>query len=240
MDHVLVQLEAGNAELQQAADLFVAVVDHGGDASACQAVGTGQPGGAGADHRHAVAGGLYRAQVRAPAAGQRGIDDVLLHRANGHRTELFQRAAAFAQPVLRAHPAAHFRQRIGAVAQRGRLVDAVFLHQLQPLRNGVVHRALPAAVRIAAVQAAAGLVLGIFLAELAVQLAPVAGRAQFHRNALRHGAGQVEELEGVLAAHGGLWNARGNVAGQRPALPENITQRVAGFRSATRCWRPSV
>ena len=53
-------------------------------------------------------------------------------------------------------------------------------------------------------------------------------------------SGEVEELEGVLAAHGGLWNARGNVAGQRPALPENITRRVAGFRSATRCWRPWV
>jgi hypothetical protein len=89
-----------------------------------------------------------------------------------------------------------------------------FLHQLQPLRDGVVHRALPAAVRVAAVQAASGLVLGIFLAELAVQLAPVAGRAQFHRDALRHGAGQVEELEGVLAAHGGLWNLRSPASGR--------------------------
>jgi hypothetical protein len=65
------------------------------------------------------------AQVRAPARGQRGIDDVLLDRADGDRTELLQRAAALAQPVLRADPAAHFRQRVGAVAQRGRFVDAV-------------------------------------------------------------------------------------------------------------------
>jgi hypothetical protein len=33
---------------------------------------------------------------------------------------------------------------------------------------------------------------------------PQSPDAQFHRDALRHGAGQVEELEGVLAAHGGL------------------------------------
>ncbi|KAG0777692.1 hypothetical protein G6F22_011700 [Rhizopus arrhizus] len=159
------------------------------DAGARQAVGTGQAGRAGTDHRNTLAGGLHRAQVGAPAAGQGGIDDVLLHRADGHRAEFLQRAAAFAQAVLRADAAAHFRQRVGAVAQRGRFVDAVLLHQLQPLRDGVVHGALPAAVRVAAVQAASGLVLGVFLAELAVQLTPVAGGAQFDRDALRHGAG---------------------------------------------------
>ncbi|MNV61874.1 hypothetical protein D3C71_1544000 [compost metagenome] len=130
-------------------------------------------------------------QVGLPAGGQCGIDDVLLHRANGDRAEFLQRAAAFAQAILRAHAAAHFRQRVGRMAQRGRFVDAVFLHQLQPLRNGVVHRALPAAVRVAAIQTAAGLVLRIGLVEFPVKLAPIAGRAQFHRNALRHGAGEV-------------------------------------------------
>lgn len=247
-DHVLVQLEAGNAKLQQATNLLVAVVDHGSDAGMREAVGTGQAGRAGTDHRHRVAGGLHGGHVRPPAGGQRGIDDVLLYRADGHCAELLQRAAAFAQPVLRADPAAHFRQRVGAVAQGGRFMDAVFLHQLQPLRNGVVHRALPAAVGVAAIQAAAGLVLGVFLAELAVQLTPVAGGAQFDRDALRHGAGQVEELEGVLAAHGGLFDvfrlpASGRhyvILGCRPAAGTAVRRRVAGFRSATRCWRPSV
>ncbi|KAG0920140.1 hypothetical protein G6F32_015748 [Rhizopus arrhizus] len=70
VNHLLVQLEAGNAELQQAADLFVAVVDHGGDAGARQAVGTGHDRPAGTDHRNTLAGGLHRAQVGAPAAGQ--------------------------------------------------------------------------------------------------------------------------------------------------------------------------
>ncbi len=180
-----------------------------------QLVGARQPGRAGTDHRHALAGGLHRAHVRAPAGGQRGIHDVLLNRTDGHRAELLQRAAAFAQAVLRAHPAAHFRQRVGRVAQRGRFVDAVFLHQLQPLRDRVVHRALPAAIRVAAIQTAPGLELRVFLAELAVQLAPVAGGAQFDRDALRHRPGQIEELESLLAAHGLLC---GEVAGQRPGL----------------------
>ncbi|MNS86672.1 hypothetical protein D3C72_1205830 [compost metagenome] len=228
-DHVLVQLEAGDAELQQATDLLVAVVDHSGDAGMRQAVGTGQARWAGTDHGHRVAGGLHRRHVRPPAGGQCRVDDVLLHCADGDRAELLQRAAAFAQTVLRAYPAAHFRQRVGAVAQRGRFMDAVFLHQLQPLRNGVVHRALPAAVRVAAVQATAGLVLRVFLAELSVQLTPVAGGAQFDRDALRHGPGQVEELEGVLAAHDRLGSA-----------VRALTRRGAGFRSATRCWRPWV
>ncbi len=167
-----------------------------------QLVGTRQPGRAGTDHRHALAGGFHRAHVRAPAGGQRGIHDVLLDRADRDRAEFLQRAAALAQAVLRAHAATHFRQRIGRVAQRGRFVDAVLLHQLQPLRDRVVHRALPAAVRVAAIQAAPRLELRVFLAELAVQLAPVAGGAQFDRDALRHRPGQIEELESLLAAHG--------------------------------------
>src|SRR5690606_26961461 len=93
------------------------------------------------------------------------------------------------------------RQRVGAVTQVGRLADAVLLHQLQPLRDGVVHRALPAAVRVAAVQAAPRLVLGLRRADAAVQLAPVAGGTQLDRNAPRHLTRQLEELENLLAAH---------------------------------------
>ena len=110
VDHRLVQLEAGNAELQQAADLLVAVEHGGGDAAAHQPVGAGQPGRAGTDHRDLLAGGDHLGQVRAPALRERGIDDVLLHRADGHRAELVvQCARAFAQAVLRAHAAAHLR-----------------------------------------------------------------------------------------------------------------------------------
>ena len=44
------------------------------------------------------------------------------------------------------------------MAERRRFDDAAFARQFQPLRDAVVQRAAPAAIRIAAVQAAAGLV----------------------------------------------------------------------------------
>src|SRR5690606_7653753 len=179
-------------------------------------VRTGDAGRTGADHRHAVAGRLHRRQVRAPALLEGGIDDVLLHRADGDRAEaVVERAAALAQAVLRTHAAADFGQRIGRVAQVRRLADAVFLHQLQPLRDGVVYRALPAAVRIAAVQAASGLVAGFLRAEAAVQLAPVAGGTQFDRDAPRHLARHLEELENLLTAHGCTLSSSGPQAGTR-------------------------
>ena len=74
-----------------------------------QTVGTGQASRAGTDHRDLVAAGQHIAQLRLPAGGQGGINDVFLHRTDGHRTEFFQRAAALAQAVLRADPAADFR-----------------------------------------------------------------------------------------------------------------------------------
>ena len=64
--------------------------------------------------------------------------------------------------------------------------DAAFARQLQPVRDVVVQRALPRAVRIAAVQAAPGLVLGLGVAEAAVHLAPVAALAQLQRDPRRH------------------------------------------------------
>ena len=243
-DHVLVQLEVRDAVLEQAADLFVAVKHHGLHAGPGQAVGTGQPGRAGADHRHPLAGLRYMVQIRGPAGGQGGIDDVFLHRADGHRAEFLQRAAALAQAVLRADPAADLGQRVGAVAQGGRLVDAVLLHQLQPLRDGVVHRAFPRAVRVAAVQAAAGLVLRLGLVEALVQLAPIAGDTCLDGNACGHLARQVQELEGLLAAHVGspgtvgegvARSGRGN--GSRRGV---FMRPAAGNQPAIRCWPPSV
>src|SRR5690606_6373473 len=201
-DHRLVQLEGRDAELQQAANLLVAIVDNGLHAHARHAVRAGDAGRTGADHRHAVAGRLHRRQVRTPTLLEGGIDDVLLHRADGHRAEaVVERAAALAQAVLRTHAAAHLRQRIGRVAQVRGLADAVLLHQLQPLRDGVVHRALPAAVRVAAVQAAPGLVAGGLGAEAAIERAPVAGGAQLDRDAPRHLPRHLEELEDLLATH---------------------------------------
>src|SRR5690606_7954317 len=103
--------------------------------------------------------------------------------------------------VLRAHPPAHLRQRVGLVAQRGSLEDAAFLDQPEPVGDVVVHRALRLAVRVAAVEATAGLQRGPGLVEAPIQLAPVAGKARLQRHLLRHAPLRVEELEGVAPAH---------------------------------------
>src|SRR5690606_564325 len=51
-------------------------------------------------------------------------------------------------------------------------------------------------------QAAAGLVHRLGLAELAVQLVPVALGAQLQRHLARHVARDIKELENLLLAHG--------------------------------------
>src|SRR6185503_15876134 len=66
--------------------------------------------------------------------------DVLLHRADRDRAEaVVERAAALAQPVLRTHAAADFRQWIGLVAQGRCLADAALTREFQPLRNAFRH-----------------------------------------------------------------------------------------------------
>src|SRR5450830_1012862 len=64
------------------------------------------------------------------------------------------------KPSLRvqAPPAADFRQGVGLVGQFGGGEDIALGHQLQPVGNEVVHRALPFAIRVTATQAAVGLV----------------------------------------------------------------------------------
>ena len=87
------------------------------------------------------------------------------------------------------------------MAECGRFDDAPFLHQLQPVGDVVVDRALGFAIGIPAVQAAPGLVRGFGLAELAVQLVPVAAHAIRQRHLGRHLAWRIEELEDLLLAH---------------------------------------
>src|SRR5690606_18860061 len=162
-DDPLLQLELRDAEGQQTADLRVAVEHHRGHAVPHQHVGAAQAGRAGADHRDALAGRHHPGQVGAPAHGEGGVGDVLLHRADGHRAEtgLVQGAGALAQAVLRTDAAADFRQGVGLVAELGGGQDVALRHQLQPVGNVVVYRALPLAVGVAAFQAAVGLLAGL-------------------------------------------------------------------------------
>jgi len=141
-------------------------------------------------------------QIRPPALAQRLVGDRALDAADRHRAEiaLLQRAGALAQAILRAHAAADFRQRVGFVHQRGGLEQAALLHQLEPVRNVVVHRALPLAVGVTAVDATLRLGGRLGRGEIAGDLA-VTKHANFDRHRARRLSRHIEKLEG-LVGHG--------------------------------------
>ena len=197
--YLLLQLEFGDAKGQQAANLRVAVEHHRRHAVAHQHVGAAQARRAGADHRDALAGRHHIGQIRAPAHGEGGIGDVLLHRADGHRAEagVIEGTGALEQAVLRTDAAADLRQGVGLVGELGSGQDVAFRDQLQPVRDVVVHRALPLAVRVAAFQAAMGLLTGLVGLEGLVDLHEVL-LAHPQQLLLRVLAINVDELEVVM------------------------------------------
>ena len=197
-EHGFFQLELGNTEGQQTADFRVLVEDHRGHAVTHQYVGTTKASRAGADDGDALAGRLDLGHVRAPAHGKGGVGDVLLDRTDGHRAEaVVEGAGTFTQTILRAHAAADFRQGVGLVRQLGGGEDVALGHQLQPVGNEVVHRALPLAIRVAATQATVCLV---------ARLSRLEGFVDFHelllalaqQLLLRILAADLDELEVVI------------------------------------------
>ena len=140
----------------------MAVKDHRLHAVAGQHVRTGQARRARADDRHALVGLLHAGHIRTPAHLKRFIVDIALDVADGHRAKLVvQRTGTFAQTILRAHSAAHFRQGVGLVRQLGGFKNTPFVGQLQPVRDVVVYRTFPFAVRVTAGQAAVCLCFGL-------------------------------------------------------------------------------
>ncbi|MND98509.1 hypothetical protein D3C80_908660 [compost metagenome] len=151
--HFFFQLEGRNTEGQQATDLGMTIVNHRFHAVAGQHIGTGQTGRTGTDHRHPFAGRQYMGHVRLPAHFDRFVADIALDVTDGHRTELIvESTRAFTQAILWANAAADFRQAVGLVRQIRRLHDATFIRQLQPVRDVVVNRAFPFAIRVTAGQ----------------------------------------------------------------------------------------
>jgi len=226
--HVLVKLERRNAEGEQAADLVLAVEHIGTDARASQAIRTGKPRGTRADDGDAHAGLAHARKIGAPALADGLVGDPALHAADRHRTEiaLLQRACAFAEAILWAYAAADFRQRIGFVHQGGGLEQTAILHQLQPVRDVVVHGAGMLAVRIAAIDTALRLRGGFRGGEFTGDLAVAE-----HTNRDRHGARRLprnlEEAE-ILRAHAALRSSSAS-ASRLAAL---------GFTSQKRCNSP--
>src|SRR5512139_676688 len=174
--HRLFHLEFGDAEGEQAADLVVAVVYHRLHAVACQHVGTAQARRAGADDGDPFPGRHHVRHVGAPAGLEGLLGNVALDLADGHRAEAacvrpaahglaeavgVEGAGTLAQAVLRAHAAAYLRQAVGLVGEFGGFEQPAFRHQLEPVGDVVVYRALPLAIGVAATEATVGLFLRV-------------------------------------------------------------------------------
>ena len=139
--------------------------------------------------------------VGPPALRDRLVGDVALDVADRDGAHLVDRAGALAEPVLRAHPAADLGQRVGLVRKLGGLEQLALLDQGEPFRDVVVHRAVPLAVRVAAVEAAAGLLRRIRGIVVAVNFAEVAD-ALLGGLLLGVASRDFQELEGVLGHFG--------------------------------------
>ena len=149
--HFFFQLEGGNAEGEQAADFGLALIHGHVHTVAGEHIGAAQAGRPRADHGHFFAGFGHMVQIGAPAHFKGGFGDVFFHIADGYGAKFgIERAIAFAQAVLRAHPAAHFGQAVGGMCQLRRFDDAAFVGQAQPVGDVVVQRAFVLAIRVAA------------------------------------------------------------------------------------------
>src|SRR5580658_6122654 len=171
LDDVLFELERRNTEGEESPDLRVTVEHHRCDAVAHQDIGAAESGGPRTDDGDALVGAYDARQVRLPALLERLVSDVLFDRADAHRAEaVIQGAGAFAQPVLRADPAADFGQGIGLMRQFRRLEQLAGIDQREPVRNVVVNRTFPFAERITAGETASGLLGGGLAVVLRIDL----------------------------------------------------------------------
>ncbi|VTM89841.1 Uncharacterised protein [Raoultella ornithinolytica] len=140
----------------------MAIEYHRFDAVAGQDICAGQSCRTGTDDRHRFTGGLHAGEIRAPAHLERFIVDVAFDVTDSHRAKLVvQRTGAFAQAVLRADAPADFRQGVGLMRQLCRFKNTPLIGELQPVRDVVMDRTFPFAVRVAAGQAAICLGFGL-------------------------------------------------------------------------------
>ena len=160
--HLFFQLKRRDAEGQQTADFRMTIENDRLYAVTGQHIRAGQACRTGADNGDGFTSLLHAGQVRTPAHLKRLIIDIALNVADGYRAELIvQGTGTFAQAVLRADTSADFRQGVGLMRQFGRFKNTPLVGQFQPVRDVVVHRTFPFAVRVAAGEAAICLRLGL-------------------------------------------------------------------------------
>ena len=173
--HALFKLELRNTKSQQAADFGILIEYDRFDAVAYQYVSAANTCRASTDNRHFFVCPNHFGHIRLPPHGEGGISDVLLGVADSHCTKaIIQGTGAFTQTILRAHTTTDFRQGVGLMAEFCRFKNIAFGNQLQPVRDEVVHRALPLAVRVTTLKATVCLTLHFFFGVRLVNLHKVA------------------------------------------------------------------
>ena len=200
LDHVLFQLEAGDAVDQQAAGAVVTVVDGDVITGFAQPLGGGQARGAGADDPDRLAAGGTGAQGLDPAFLPGLVGQVAFDRADGDGAVagLLDGAGALAQAVLRADAAADLRHRVGGLRQGVGFLEPALGGHPQPVGDVVVQRTVGLTERDAALRAARSLLAGLRVDEVGVDLVEIArtglcgalgGRRAFYRRELQHALG---------------------------------------------------
>src|SRR5260370_16366127 len=147
-NHLLFELEIGDAIDAEPADAVVAVVDMHLIALAPTLLGGGEAGRAGADDADRLVELAQRPRRLDPAFREGGLGDVFLDRADGHGIEaLLDDAIALAEPVLRTDAAAHFGHVVGGGGDLVGLLEPALAGETQPVPELFSHRAIDFAIR---------------------------------------------------------------------------------------------
>ena len=158
INQVLFHLEVGDAVAQQAAKP-IRLLEHGhGMAYARQLLRARKAGRARSDDGHRLAGLRSKHQRLDPAFGKAAIDDRAFDRLDGdRRIDDVQRTSRFARS--RAYAPGKLGKIVGGMKHLERLAPVVFIDQMVPVRDDVVHRAAVVAKGYATIHAARSLSL---------------------------------------------------------------------------------
>ena len=136
VDYPLIQLEVGNTQHQQAADVVGPLQDGNRMAGPVKLLGGGQPGGAGTDHCNLLAGALLRRLRLYPAFPVAPVGDFLLDVFDSYRVGVdAENAGGFAGS--RANPPGELREIVGAQQHFQRLAPLALIDVVVKFRDDV-------------------------------------------------------------------------------------------------------
>ena len=165
IDEAFFHLEVGNAIAQQTTDAIVLLEHHHRMTGTRQLLCGGQTGGAGADHRHALAGRYCGRRGLHPAFLPGFVDDGVFNRFDADRRFINAQSAGFFAR-RRTDAAGELGEIIGRMQGVDRALPVLAIHQNVEVRKDVVHRAAVHAKRYAAIHAARALHLRLCIAQM--------------------------------------------------------------------------